>query len=93
MARMFELFFSNKAEKELRNLDRKLLEKISALLEVLKDSPLPIKEYDLKKISGTENLYRVRLSDYRVVYSVYWNDKRVNILKIERRGDSTYGRL
>lgn len=90
---MFEIFLSNKAEKELRGTDKKFLERIKALLEALKSSPLPIREYDLKKISGTENFYRIRLSEYRVIYSVDWGSKSINILKIERRGDSTYSRL
>lgn len=90
---MFEVFLSNNAAKVLRNMGEKLLGKIRVALERLENTPLPVKEYDLKKITGAENFYRIRLSGIRIVYSVDWNDKKINVLKIEKRGDSTYSRI
>jgi len=56
----------------------------------LKLAPLPVKEYDLKKISGTDNIYRIRISDYRIIYAIYWDKKEINVLRIARRDDRTY---
>lgn len=90
---MFEVFLSNNAHKSLKNLDKELAEKIRPALAMLETTPLPLKEYDLKKLSGTENFYRIRVSNHRIIYSVDWKGRTINVLKIERRDDSTYNKL
>lgn len=36
----------------------------------MKIDPIPWKECDVKKIEGEENTYRIRVGDYRVIYSL-----------------------
>ncbi len=87
---MFELRFSSSAKKFLRDCDVKLRNRLKLLFETLSQVPLPAKDYDLKKISGTADTYRIRLSSYRVVYVIYSDQKLIRLLKIERRDESTY---
>lgn len=87
---MFDVKFSNNSEKFLKNCDKKLLERLKLLFEKLQENPVPAKEFDLRKVSAEEDTYRVRLSSYRAIYAVYWQEKIVRVLKIERRGDETY---
>ena len=87
---LFEVFLSREAEKALKGLDKKISLKIKEALLQLKITPLPFKEYDLKKIAGSENIYRIRISRYRIIYSVGWETKIVNVLRIARRDDKTY---
>jgi mRNA interferase RelE/StbE len=87
---MFDVFLSRDAEKALSKIDKKLTIRIKQALLTLKLTPLPVKEYDLKKISGTDNIYRIRISDYRIIYAVYWDKKEINIIRIVRRDDRTY---
>lgn len=47
---MFEVDLSNESLKILKKLDKKAAEKIKELLLCLKTSPLPIREYDIKKV-------------------------------------------
>ena len=65
---MFEIYLSNKTLKALKKLDKGIVERLRKLLLNLETSPLPIREYDIKKISGIENVYRVRISEYRRNY-------------------------
>ena len=90
---MFELRFSNKAEKFLKKCDGKLKLRLVDLFQKLMQNPVPAKEYDLKKIAGEENTYRIRLSSYRTTYFVDWEQKIIRILKIERRKESTYKKI
>ncbi len=87
---MFEVKFSNNAEKLIRKSDVKLRARLQELFQKIMYNPIPAKEYDLKKISGEKDTYRIRLSSYRIIYCVYWEEKTVRVLKIERRKDSTY---
>jgi len=42
------------------------------LFEVLQQNPLPVRYFDLKKIAGERNTYRIRIGPYRIIYAVYW---------------------
>ncbi len=59
---MFEIYLSNAALKALKDLDKRIVEKAKKALLALKTSPLPIKEYDIKKVEGAEDIYRLRIS-------------------------------
>jgi len=48
-------------------------------------NPLPWRTWDIRKIRGEENTYRVRLNKYRIVYWVNWKAKEIVVLKVELR--------
>ena len=87
---MFSVLLSNKAEKQLRWLDSSMRSKISELFKALEETPVPAAQYDLKKIRGEQDTYRIRLSSFRVLYCVFWDEKVVRIAKLERRSETTY---
>ena len=87
---MFELKFSNNAEKFLKKCDAKLKARLEDLFQKLSQNPVPAKEFDLRKIAGEEDIYRIRLSSHRTTYFVNWEKKIIRVLKIERRKESTY---
>ena len=90
---MFEVRFSHKAEKFLKKCEPKLLERLRALFSKLQENPAPATEYDVCKIAGLNDTYRIRLSSYRTAYSIFWEQKIVRVMKIERRKDRTYKNL
>lgn len=87
---LFEVRFSNKAEKALNSCDEKLRNRLKELFLKLQGAPIPAREYDLKKISGADDTYRIRLSSYRVTYTVFWEEKIIRVLFVELRDESTY---
>lgn len=88
---MFEVYFGNKcANKDYDNLDQKIRDRINEFCEVIKNVPVPFREYDIIKIAGKENIFRVRLGKHRMIYYVDELTHRIYILKIELRDDSTY---
>ena len=90
MKLVFAVRLGNKAEKQLRKLEPSILSRVLELFKVLEYSPVPAKEFSLIKLSGREDTYRVRLSSYRVAYTVFWDEKVVRILKVEKRSETTY---
>jgi len=44
----------------------------------------------VRKIRGTENAYRIRVGDYRVVYEVYDSDSLVLVLQVVCRSETAY---
>lgn len=87
---MFEIFLSNAALKALKNLDNRIVQKAKKALLTLKSSPLPIKEYDIKKVEGIEDTYRLRIGNHRIIYKINWDVKEIYILKISKRDEKTY---
>ncbi|MDO8634539.1 MAG: type II toxin-antitoxin system RelE/ParE family toxin [archaeon] len=88
---MFEVRLSRNAEKFVENCDAKLKTRLLEFFKALEETPVPAKQFDLKKIAGGDSdRYRVRLSSFRAVYTVYWKEKIIRVLKIERRKGRTY---
>ena len=42
---------------------------------------------DIKKLANTENKYRLRVGDFRIIYTVKYNILTILVLKIGNRGD------
>ena len=87
---MFEVYVSGKAKKFFRNLDRKIADELISAVSFLKTSPVPVKEFDIKKLAGETDSYRIRMGRYRILYTVYWDEKIIRISKIEMKGETTY---
>ena len=87
---MFEIYLSNAALKALKNLNKRIVENATKALLALKSSQLPIKEYDIKKVEGADDIYRLRISKYRIVYRIDWEKKESNVIKIDKRDEKTY---
>jgi len=82
---MYRVVIHRRVVKELKTLQKAHLRKFSEFVEVLKTNPVPWKTFDIRKIEGSEDTYRVRIGDYRVIYYVEKSSKTIHILKLERR--------
>ncbi len=78
----YNIEWKRSAEKELKKLDKKILVKILESIEVLAQNPYPI---GCKKLKGTEFIYRIRIGDYRVIYSVVSSILTIEVIKIGHR--------
>lgn len=83
---MFEVEAKRKTLKILKMLTVEKKNKIRELITTLKDDPLPFEKFDVAKLKGYENVYRVRIGDLRIVYEVKWDVKRVLIHFVGPRG-------
>jgi mRNA interferase RelE/StbE len=60
--------------------------RVLLVLEVLSQNPAPAPEYDVKKLAGIRDTYRVRIGEIRIEYNVDWESNRIAILAVELRG-------
>jgi len=59
--------FTQHAARSFRKLPREIQTRISPAIESLKDNPRPPGS---EKLKGTDDAYRIRVGDYRVLYEV-----------------------
>ncbi|MDE1163253.1 MAG: type II toxin-antitoxin system RelE/ParE family toxin [Acidobacteriaceae bacterium] len=70
------------ARKELERLPNALIARIFAKIEALQDDPRPA---GCKKLKGDEATYRIRIGDYRVVYTIDDGKILVTVIRIRHR--------
>jgi len=82
-------------EKELRKLSKNYQEKVVASVRSLADNPRPPgKKY--KKLEAESVVfsfvaqYRLRVGKYRVLYDIDDKNKKVILLKLEKKREHTY---
>jgi len=56
------------AEKELEKLPRQMIPRVVATIKGLAENPYP---YGVKKLTGFERTYRIRIGDYRILYDIF----------------------
>jgi len=83
MAR-FELEITHSAEKQLRALHREDQQRLAKAMLALAEDPRP---RGSKKLSGYEDVIRIRVGRFRVLYSVAKKRLVILILTIGHRGD------
>ena len=75
--------FARSAEKELLKLDKNLAKRILDKIGLLGNDPFG---QNSQKLGGGKG-YRIRIGDYRVVYTVDKSTKTVTIIRIRHRRD------
>ncbi len=82
------LSFTNTFFSELLNLPQAAQKKVSKALKILEIDPISA-QGDAKKLKGyTNNVYRVRIGDYRLFYS--FGQGWVKLLSVRKRNERTY---
>ena len=83
---MFEIKFDKQPEHFLSNCENNLFERISEKLGLLKQNPIP---HDAKRVLGYELLtFRIRIGKYRALYRVNYEEKRIIVVKLDKRDKS-----
>jgi mRNA interferase RelE/StbE len=80
---MYELIFSKEVARFIESLDKGYKRKIKEILEALRGNPF---SYPYKKIRGEQNLYRIRVGKYRILYEVEIKKDRIVIVRMDKRG-------
>ena len=81
----YQVLFSNLAAKELRHLPKEEIKRVYTKAKDLETDPRPS---GCKKLVGEkENIWRVRVGDYRIVYTINDEILIVDIRRIGNRRD------
>ena len=80
----YTVTFAPVAERQLARLDPPIRRRVSTAINALAVDPRPP---GVKKLEGEENLWRIRVGDYRFVYQIHDRNLIVLIVRIAHRGD------
>lgn len=72
------------AKKELRKLNKAAILRILDMAAALAEDPHSAGN---KKLRGSEHTYRIRVGDYRVVYTIAANTLVIEIIRVGHRKD------
>ncbi len=78
----YTITFARSARKELEALAPSLINRIFPKIENLSKNPRP---KGCRKLQGKSGLYRLRIGDYRVIYTVDDNSRNVDIVAVRHR--------
>jgi mRNA interferase RelE/StbE len=83
----YRLLLHKSVTKFLEKCPDKQRQDIKQKLELLKQNPYANEQLDIKPMQGYENLYRLRIGQYRLVYQIKQDELIIFILKAGNRGD------
>lgn len=81
----YKIEFSKRAYKYIDRLDQKTKKRISDQLLMLSENPRR-PELNIKKLQGDSSLYRLRIGNYRILYSI--EDEILVIVSVHSTGQS-----
>ena len=74
------------ARRDLGRLPTAVVDRVVFRIGTLAEDPRPS---GCRKLHNQANLWRIRVGDYRVIYAIYDNEERVDIIHVRRR-DKAY---
>jgi mRNA interferase RelE/StbE len=81
----YQVALDRTAKRDLRHLDPVWQRQVAEHLQILLTDPRPA---GVTKLRGTENEWRIRVGDYRVIYEIDDDKHMVTILRIRHRREA-----
>ena len=81
----YSISFVRSARKELESLSDQLIRRVLPKIESLSRNPRPS---GCKKLKGSNDLWRIRVGEYRVVYSIVDREVGVEVIAIRHRSQA-----
>lgn len=82
---MYKVEFSNKAVKSLKKITSVYQELILAKLSELAINPF--ENSNVKALKGQDKVYRLRVADYRVIFTIENSELVILVIDIDHRGN------
>ena len=79
----YRVKYRTSVEKEIRSVPKDFADNIALRLDSLSQNPFPV---DCRKLAG-EEAYRIRVGNYRIIYTVDIAEKIVMIERVRHRKD------
>ena len=81
----YNILLKPSVERDLRSLPKTVVARVMRQIESLEDQPVPRHSV---KLVGAEQLYRIRVGDYRIVYGIDKEVKQVLIHYVRHRREA-----
>jgi mRNA interferase RelE/StbE len=83
----YEVVLKKSAAKELEKLPARIRQKVLDAIQLLALNPYT-ELLQIKKLKGADALYRARIQDYRVIYSIEGRILKVTIIRVAHRKEA-----
>jgi len=80
----YQILFTPRAFRDLASLPERDRERVAKRIDGLAKEPRPS---GVKKLSGSDDIYRMRVGDYRVLYTIQDQVVTVAIVRVGHRRD------
>jgi mRNA interferase RelE/StbE len=87
----FDVQLHRNVIKAIKSLPKSYQEQFSQLVDILKEDPVPFNKFDLARIKGHMDIFRIRLGGFRLTYEVDEDHQCIRLLKLEPRGKAYKG--
>ena len=67
---MYRVVLTHKASKALEKAPDHIRKKAIEAIDALQDSFAPVKFFDVKKLKGLDDTFRIRIGDWRILYEL-----------------------
>jgi mRNA interferase RelE/StbE len=81
----YQIEWKGSAQKELRKLPTEMIPKIMEAVDALSKNPFPL---NCRKLTGSEQTWRIRIGNYRVIYNVFSSILVIEIVRVAHRKDA-----
>ncbi len=88
-AQKWQLIITRQAERRMKRLPKPLVKRLQAAIKSLSEDPRPS---GYKKIVDSDDLYRIRVGDWRIIYAIEDDRLLILIVTVGPRG-SVYRNL
>jgi mRNA interferase RelE/StbE len=80
----YKIEWKHSAIKDLKRAPKETIIRLIKAIEELAADPFPM---GVRKLSGVDQYFRIRVGDFRIVYSVYVDRLIIEIVRIAHRKD------
>jgi mRNA interferase RelE/StbE len=81
----YEILLARAARRELEAFEARLVARVWARIQALGDQP---RSPGCRKVQGEENVCRIRVGDYRVLYEIKDATRIIDIVAVRHRRDA-----
>lgn len=81
---MYKLTIKPSALKEIKRLAERAKSRVKKVIERLMSEPRP---RGVRKIVGGDDIYRLRVGDYRVIYRIDGTERKIMIMAVRKRDE------
>jgi len=78
----YSIEWKSAAAKELRKLPKPIIARVVVAVDALAREPRP---EGVRKLTGSESAYRIRIGQYRVIYNVFDSRLVIEIIRVRDR--------
>jgi len=83
---LYRVVLTKNASKGLEKAPIHIKKRSVEAIDALQESFAPVKLFDVKKLKGYDDTFRIRLGDWRIVYELRRREKTIVVYEIAPRG-------